>query len=224
MRLTLHRINQNGNKFCGPSILSALAGIGTREAAAVVRAATGTDKAVRGTHSGEIRAALAVLGFSMNPLPLHDKVSLRQWVERFPQSAQSTFLVVAGRHWILLQGTQTVCGMTIEPVQVDAHPHARRRLTSVYTITQVAEIDPASIVPKRARESKGDAAARRKAKELAAKYGIEIERDLGNLIVWPPSDVSEEEDPYAGDHYCDFWTDALAMCEAYAALMEAKSK
>jgi hypothetical protein len=224
MRLTLHRINQNGNKFCGPSIVSALAGIGTKEAAAVIRAQTGSTKAVKGTHSGEIREALRALGFSMQALPpLAVKVSLREWVVRYPQSAQSTFLVVAGRHWIVTQGTQAVCGLTIEPVQVDAHPHARRRVTSVYKLAQVETIDPETIVPKRPREIAGEATARRKAKALAVEHGIEIERDGSSLVVWPPASVSEEDDPHEGDHYVDYWTEALAMCVEYAAIIKAKA-
>ncbi len=75
--------------------------------------------------------------------------------------------------------------------------------------------------PKKTDTTRG---SRTKAKALAAAHGIEIERVDGGMNVWPPSTVSDAADPFAGDHYCNDWSEALSMAEAYAKLAEASPK
>lgn len=78
--------------------------------------------------------------------------------------------------------------------------------------------------PARPKNPDKHRAAREQAKALAAKHGIEIERfkqsDGGGMNVWPPKGLPDAADPHGGDHYCDDWTDALAMVKDYARLLD----
>lgn len=57
--------------------------------------------------------------------------------------------------------------------------------------------------------------AREEAKRLAKEHGIEIERVDSGFNVWPPRE-RESDDPWAGDHYCQDWCEALTMVREYA--------
>lgn len=60
--------------------------------------------------------------------------------------------------------------------------------------------------------------ARMKAKALAAKHQIEIEKRDGGMNVWAPATLAAP-DPFEGDHFADDWSEALAMVTAYARLL-----
>lgn len=66
---------------------------------------------------------------------------------------------------------------------------------------------------------------RDKARRLADRYGVELERLAGGgMNVWPPRALvfgTELDDPYDGDHYAIDWEEALERVRAYARLMGA---
>ena len=58
-----------------------------------------------------------------------------------------------------------------------------------------------------------------KAKRLAAKHGIEIERDDGDYWVTHPFFVDTPDDPCDGGHFCVGGTEVLNNVEAYVAAL-----
>lgn len=59
-------------------------------------------------------------------------------------------------------------------------------------------------------------AALRKARELAAKHGIEIEKEDSNAFwVTHPSLTDTDTDPLEGNHFCSDGQEVLAAVEAY---------
>jgi len=150
-KLKLHDVNcgPRDNSYCGPAVISALTGMTTSQAAAVIRIVTGK-RSIRSTTATEIFHALQALGITM-------KLD-QQWVEKFGRSdiypktkrptiaqwlkmsksrrvAGTIFLVEAGRHWQLISGRRYVCGVIKEIVSVrDSRVKRRARVRKVYAL------------------------------------------------------------------------------------------
>jgi hypothetical protein len=212
----LYQVNQNGNKFCGPAVLSALAGIGTKEAAAIIRSLT-QKTFVKSTTARDVKRALVLLGFGMANIDYQQsaRVTLRQWATTHARG-KDVYLVAAGRHWILLQGRNALCGKTINLVATAEHPNARAFVTEAHKITRVAKINSASVLPK-----KLPSISHAKTNRLAKAYGIEIEKNIyyKDFMVYPPPSITEDEDPHEGDHYCSDWSAVTIMVAEYARII-----
>lgn len=63
--MTLNNINTGENKFCGPAVISAIAGISTDEAEKVINKVRNynLDRRVTGVWANELRKALEILGW-----------------------------------------------------------------------------------------------------------------------------------------------------------------
>lgn len=117
----LHRITGRATK-CGPSTVSAIAGVPTHEAAAIIRELYDRT-AVNGVATDELVAALVHLGYSPDYALRHPKHPNGRWVEsrdrydrlfrgishelrsvalgRFLDTAPSgSWAIASGRHWI----------------------------------------------------------------------------------------------------------------------------
>lgn len=68
-------------------------------------------------------------------------------------------------------------------------------------------------------EARREKNALAKAKRLAAKHGIEIERDDGDYWVTHPFFVDTPEDPCEGGHFCVGGTEVLNNVETYVAAL-----
>ena len=74
---SLKQINQGVNTFCGPSVLSAIAGITTDEAAVLINEIRKTPHAsVRGVYSHELDAAFRSLGYKVYEQDFPRKTSI----------------------------------------------------------------------------------------------------------------------------------------------------
>jgi hypothetical protein len=68
-RITRQNVVRDGNRYCGPLVLAALLGCSTSEAAAKVREATGTDRAIKGMHNDEmVKTLVRAGGFNVEKL------------------------------------------------------------------------------------------------------------------------------------------------------------
>lgn len=220
--MNLFQINQNGNRYCGPSAISAIAGIGTKEAAAIIRIRS-NKTAIRGTSATDMRMALDLLGVEMvqhvsgiNPRP-----TLRAWAASQARG-KDVFLVSAGKHWIIVQGRWSICGKTKGLVPVKDHPNARSFVTHVHLLERLRKVDAAALVsvPK-ANENRREAACKRKTYVLAAQHGISIDQIGDGDVIWvdAPSFLPEDIDPYTGEHFCNYWAEALHRVQTYATLL-----
>lgn len=68
-RITRQSVNRDGNRYCGPLVLAALLGCTTAEAAAKVREATNTDRAIKGMYNNDmIKTLVRAGGFDVRQL------------------------------------------------------------------------------------------------------------------------------------------------------------
>lgn len=224
--IKLHPLNQNGNKYCGPSAISILAGIGTKEAALLIRKANPIKMRVRGTGPWDLRKTLHMLGFDLQrEEKLEVGGSVKGWLARHG-APNYTYVLVAGHHWLVVQGRETVvCGISKEEMGSGEHPYARKHVKEVYRVTQFKNVDAAAVVAEEVARKKanawrvvGSTKGRTEAKRLAEQYGIVIDKEPGMESTWvgPPDWMEGEElDPYYDDHYVGEWSEILERVKGY---------
>lgn len=148
--MLLHPVKHGpkGNRFCGPSALSAITGKLTDDTAALLRRQTGR-RQITGTHPDQIVRALRtygyeakqVFGYTYNQMSKPDwkPLTLAGWLKATPRPEGKVFLVDAGNHWQVISGRRYVCGQTKEIVSIrDKRVKRRARVKAAWEIERRA--------------------------------------------------------------------------------------
>ena len=212
------------NRYCGPSVISAITGMTTGEASRLVRSLSGV-KSVKGTSTRQVRDALRDCNIDMQRCSFNMALSrstgptLAGWLKQTvkERTADRVFLIVAGWHWQLVQGRRYVCGIVGDVVSIkDKKIKRRARVAEVYELTMTAAkvvTPPAAKKPKQTTNN-----FRGKAQRLAKKMGMEIgiERTgYGDNSYWIDY---EGEDDYVDlgiiEGHCSYdWYEVLGKLE-----------
>jgi len=136
------------NRYCGPSVISAVTALTTGEAARLIRKQSGR-KMVRGTYSSEIKRALEACNIDIRPYCVYDAnerlvrlsrrngPTLAAWLKLSKQDRTSNrvFLIVAGWHWQLVSGRRYTCGRIREIVSIkDKQVKRRARVAEAFEL------------------------------------------------------------------------------------------
>lgn len=220
------------NRYCGPSAISAVTGMTSGEAARLLRSVTGRT-VIKGASSASVCSALARCGVCVERVEHRARVfTADRWrFEAYPTLAAwlkathgtrggKVLLVSAGHHWQVVSGNRFVCGQTRDVVALD-HPkvHRRAKVKAVYWLDAPHGVT----IPPEARKPKAKPAvgAANRAKALAAKVGVVIERhtDLGpdHYYVYHPALEDSPLDPREDDHYAHCWEEVLERVKEYEA-------
>ena len=209
------------NRYCGPSVISAITGMTTGEAARLIRTISGV-KSVKGTSTRQVRDALRDCNIDMQRYSFGMALSrstgptLAAWLRATvkERNADRVFLIVAGWHWQLVQGRRYVCGIVGDVVSIkDKKIKRRARVAEVYELTMTAAKVVTPPAAKKIKVIDRNAKVRRELKKLTKQYGFEVdyERDLHGYSVW----MSEEAETLAQNlnhnlcdsHYCEDWAE-----------------
>ena len=220
----------DGNRYCGPSVISAVTGMTTGEAARLIRHVGGR-KSVKGSYVSEVTRALEMCGIKSTYQNFGLKLgrskgpTLAAWLRHTvkERTAKRVFLIVAGHHWQLVQGRRYVCGIVGELVSV-RHKRVKRRarVSNVYELSSLGTIQ----IPAEARKPKRDAVVSSdyaKAKRLAKKMEIDIDceqigpsrqYDVQKWISYDDVDENNEHLDFADlgviDGHCSYdWNEVL---------------
>lgn len=138
--MILHQVKRDTNKFCGPAAISAIAGIWTSEAAALLRELTGK-RSIKGTYAHEVLIVLCNLGYSCCEIEVLEDETLGQWLKTFPRDYNRLYLIAAAHHWQVVSLDKYVCSKTIIPVSL-SNPYVPRkaRIKAIYEITEATAI------------------------------------------------------------------------------------
>lgn len=242
MKLQLRAIKdgKDKNRFCGPSVISAVTKLTTGEAARLIRKNTGRRR-ITGTSTSEIVNALLDCNITVRPYRPYDKdgervrlgrrfgPTLARWLKlsKKDRTSDRVFLVVAGWHWQLVSGRRYTCGRIREIVSVrDKRVKRRARVSEVYELFSENVTRPEIDLTK---PKDPNASVRAKAHKLAKKIGVtlEVERSYGTTDIWvnPPEGVTDEEDPYGISGHTAFdWDEALEMLTEYELFLQEREK
>ena len=155
MKLKLNAVNHgtkatDKNRYCGPSVISAVTGLTTGEAARLIRAVTGK-ASVKGTYASELIGAFAKCNIEVYSAScVSGEKTLGQWLKESSQlRGDDVYLVSAGHHWQLVQGRKFVCGITREVVsQQDGRVKRKAKVKSVYRLTASGKIEKPAVAKK----------------------------------------------------------------------------
>ncbi len=134
------------NRYCGPSVISAVTSLTTGEAARLIRMQSGK-RSVKGTSTMEVKRALQACNVQMRTVhpPAGEHfgrsygITLAKWLKlTHGTRGNRVFLVVAGWHWQLISGDRYVCGR-IASLGIVSTKHKqvkrRARVAEVYELT-----------------------------------------------------------------------------------------
>ncbi|MFL6449595.1 MAG: hypothetical protein ACJ746_18225 [Bryobacteraceae bacterium] len=135
MRVTRFK---DDSRWCGPAAISAVAGITTGRAAALLREISGKRTITRVTID-DIQMALLGLGHLLRPeLDLRndrcrkDRPTFATWLrEHNDRSARQIYMVAIGRHIVVLRGDTIWDNEHHEGVPTREYPHRRLRVVYV---------------------------------------------------------------------------------------------
>ena len=108
------------NRYCGPSVISALTDLTTGEAARLIRKQSGR-KTIKGTYTREVRDALRACNIvSFGVKVEHPKPTLARWLKlsKADRTPERVFLISAGHHWQLVSGRRYTCGRIRDIVSI----------------------------------------------------------------------------------------------------------
>ena len=233
MKLKLQKIKdgKDKNRYCGPSVISALTKLTTGEAARLIRMQTGRSS-ITGVGSREMSAALAACNIRMQRVPSgYPPITLAQWLRESKEARTPgrVYLLGAGNHWQLVSGRRYVCGRIREIVSLrDKRVKRRARVRQAWELFSDDVTKPEFDVSK---PKDVDASDRAKARRIEKQIGAEIDlgvnrgnsyREYKDLWVYPPESIREIDDPYDDDHHADTWGEALEMLQDYKKIIDAR--
>jgi hypothetical protein len=134
---------RGANRFCGPSIISALTGMDTGEAAALLRHVTGK-RAITGTSYYAVRRALSLCGVETEQQDTQCAVprpTLAGWHREARKAGLlakgAIWLLAAGDHWQAVSARQYVCGRIGKVVSIrDERVKRRARVSAFWRVTK----------------------------------------------------------------------------------------
>ena len=203
------------NRYCGPSVISALTDLTTGEAARLIRKQFGR-KSIRGSHTYEVLEALRACNIVARRwgkpgvrLNRSTGPTLAGWLKmsKEDRTPGRVFLIVAGWHWQLVSGRRYTCGRIREIVSIkDKRVKRRARVAEVYELISDNVTKPDIDVSKPKTKSNP---AYYQIKKLIKQYPeFEITYEKDDIDYWVTmSDELEErateiEHPLCDEHYC----------------------
>jgi hypothetical protein len=237
MKLKIRAIKDGNdkNRYCGPSVISAVTDLTTGEAARLIRMQTGR-KMVKGAKPFEIKRALEACNIKVRPYHVYDEnerhvrlgrkngPTLAAWLKlsKTDRTSNRVFLLVAGWHWQLVSGRRYTCGRIRDIVSIkDKGIKRRARVADAYELFSDNVTKPDIDVSK---PKDPNAALRSKTRRLAKKIGVELEVDAFGIWVSPPDNVSDDEDPLQDGHTAADWEEALAYVQVYEKFLGTRGK
>lgn len=206
------------NRYCGPSVISALTDLTTGEAARLIRKQGGR-KTIKGASTYEVLDGLRACNIKATRwqrpgVRLNRKTgpTLAGWLKLSKEDRTSgrVFLLVAGWHWQLVSGRRYTCGRIRDIVSIkDKRVKRRARVAEVYELTSDNVTRPAIDVSKPKSKSNPAYYQIRKLVRQYPEFDLTYEKDdICSNAYWVTMSESLEDlaeklnHPLCDEHYC----------------------
>ena len=218
------------NRYCGPSVISAMTDLTTGEAARLIRKQSGRPK-ITGTSTNQVLDGLRACNikacrWEKPGVRLNRKTgpTLAGWLKMSQEDRTPgrVFLIVAGWHWQLVSGRRYTCGRIREIVSIkDKRVKRRARVAEVYELTSDNVTKPDIDVSKPKSKSNPYYYRVNKMIRQYPEFGITCEKDDIDYWVTMSDELeglaTELEHPLCDEHYCydmeDVWKRMQDMVE-----------
>jgi hypothetical protein len=224
------------NRYCGPSVISALTDLTTGEAARLIRKQNGRST-IRGSYTHEVLDALRACNIKSTRwekpgvrLSRTTGPTLAGWLRlsKEDRTPGRVFLISAGHHWQLVSGRRYTCSRIREIVSIkDKRVKRRARVSEVYELTSDKVTKPDIDVSKPKDRNAG---VRARAHRVAKEIGVEIITHRSDDPQWPANsyeimasggpDLDDEADPCGERFNLKSWREVLEMVQDYKEVVE----
>ena len=159
-KLKLRQIKdgKDKNRFCGPSVISALTDLTTGEAASLIRIQT-VRRQITGTYAWQVLDALAACNIQAKNVSrkylVQNRPTLAGWLRasKADRTPGRIFFILAGNHWQLVSGRRYACGRIREIVSIkDKRVKRRARVADVWELESDNVAKPTVDVTKPSRK------------------------------------------------------------------------
>lgn len=207
----------NGSKYCGPTSISCVTGVGTKEICKVVRDKFPWRKQVKGLFNKELLVTLDHFGVKYQQIKM-TCCTLRNWVDGYMRKGTTYILNLTG-HYVVVSGDEIVC--TQFKGQRTPLSNSKYLRTQVLKAWMITSEPKASAIPSTKRVVDP---IKQKLKALCKEHDIELDdrdyrRSKGERMLWVY--LSEEMinsrfggvDPWEEDHTAADYEEALGKAE-----------
>lgn len=212
-------VHDNQSKlWCGPAAIAAITGQPTSVITQMIRGVNGKTK-VTGTSNAELLAVMRRLGYAR--IECLELARERMTLARFAKLHRKMF---AGRatvvnvtdHYVVLAGRRFVDSSRRDPVLISDAPYRRAIVKRAWSFEKVAAPDLPGAPARKPRDSR-----MAKARALAAKHGVDVERQRGSSPTywWVTCPALEHDDPHEGSQGCYDPGEVLDAVEDYVRLL-----
>lgn len=206
----------NGSTYCGPTSLSAVTGVGTKELCAIIRSKFPYIKVVKGVSVDTMISMLDHFGLEYTkPSKAFKPCNLRTWLRDY-RARDTTYILNLTGHYVVVRNDEIICTQfngKITPICQSKY--LGTRVKRYYVI----ESEPKEVIIPVARRKSQYRTDKTKVLNLCKANGIEIDheehdRDSDLAIwMWLPDRIINDKfggvDPWDGDHVCYDYPDAL---------------
>ena len=229
IKLRAIKDGKDKNRYCGPSVISALTDLTTGEAARLIRKQNGR-KTIRGSYTHEVLDALRACNIQARHwekpgVGLNRKTgpTLAGWLKQSKdiRTPGRVFLISAGNHWQLVSGRRYTCGRIREIVSIkDKRVKRRARVDNVWelmsdnvTRPRDADRNEIDVSKPKPRYNKGRYEAQKMIQQHP-EFGFDVEPDeyglRGSYYVQMSPELEKlafEKNEMQDGRCCDGWLD-----------------
>lgn len=205
-----------GTRYCGPTALSAVSGLGTLEISRIIRDKYEHQKYVKGLYASQLQCVLTQLKIRHVKTSYDFPLTLRRWREE-RQRPDATYIVWVTGHFLTVKDNRIVCTQNggVE-FDFDDSKYLRCRVMATFEICSEPTIEDDLILKTRRKVDPCYA----KFRSLAKRFHVDVERsETGTIWFYLPEHLIDSEfggdDPLDNQHY------GYNYQECYATLLEA---
>lgn len=210
----------NGSRYCGPVVLSAVTGIGTKELGVLIRAKNRQIKAVKGIWNSDLLGVLDHFSVRYTPAPRSFKPCVfRTWLQDY-RAKDKTYIVCLTDHYVAVRNDDIICtqfGGKITPIA--SSKHLGKRVKQYWVIDSGPKKAEIPVL----RPNVAKSSVKRRVLLLCRQHGISIEHNEhdrdDDLSIWMylPDELIDNEfngnDPWDDEHYFYSYDEALERIE-----------
>lgn len=217
----------NGSKYCGPTVLSAVTGIGTKELCQIIRFLNPNRKMVKGMYNNEISEVLQYCKISFS-FKNYSKINLRNWIKGY-QRKDVTYIINVSSHYLVIRNYQVICTQFKGAIN---HVSKSRYLGCQVKRTWIIYNDPGVVtIPTPTINTRTNLTLRRKITKICETHNIDFDDEehrnsKGELSIWMylPDEILKEyfggEDPWYNEHTAYDYDEAWDKIELVMKRME----
>lgn len=214
----------NGSKYCGPTVLSAVTGIGTKELCQIIRFINPNRKMVKGLSNHDLSETLKYCGVNTQD-SYPRKINLRNWI-KLNKKPDITYIINVSNHYLVIKNGYVIC--TQFGGRIESLCRSKYLGCQVHRVWQILT-EPSKVIT--IPQPKVNRKQRHKIVKFCKLHNIDFDDEehrnsKGELSIWMylPDEILKEyfggEDPWYNEHTAYDYDEAWDKIELVMKRME----